>query len=115
PFLKPGIYKYEATTEIGDQKFQDRGEFAIQEINPEFLTLTANHLMLKNLSRKSGGSYRHFSEAEKLIDDIISKNFKSRIKSEETMFPLHETWWYYFIIFSLFSAEWFLRRYWGGY
>ena len=115
PFLKPGIYQYEANTQIGDRNFSDRGEFSIQEINPEFLSLTANHLMLKNLSQKTGGSYVHFEEANSIMNNIASKEFKSRIKSEEDFIPLYQAWWWYLGIFSLFTLEWFLRRYWGGY
>ena len=115
PFLRPGIYQYEASTQIGDQTFTDKGEFSIQEINPEFLSLTANHLLLRNLSQKTGGNYKHFDEADELLEDIQKKDFKSRIISEEDFIPLYQAWWWYLLIFSLFSVEWFLRRYWGGY
>ncbi len=115
PYLTSGIYQYEATTQIGDQRFSEKGEFAVQEINPEFLILTANHLLLKNLAKKSGGSFRNFAEAEDLLKNIRAKKFKSKIKSEEDLIPLYQTWWWYLIIFTLFSIEWFLRKYWGGY
>ncbi len=115
PFLTPGVYRYRASTSIGTMNFMDKGEFVIQSINPEYLTLTANHLLLKNLSKKSGGSYRHFSEAINILDDIAARAFKSKIKSEEKIIPLYQSWWWYLIVFVLFSTEWFLRKYWGGY
>ncbi len=115
PFLAPGIYKYEAKTQVGNKTFSDKGEFSVQEINPEYLTLTANHLLLRNLAKKSGGSYSHFTKADELISAIDGRSFRSKIKSEETLTPLHKTWWWYLLIFISFSSEWFLRRYWGGY
>ncbi len=115
PFLKSGIYQYKASTQIGDRTYTDRGEFAVQEINPEFLSLTADHLLLKNLSKKTGGSYAHLTNADEILEAIEAKQFKAKIKSAEDLVPLNLAWWWYLIIFSLFSIEWFLRRYWGGY
>jgi hypothetical protein len=115
PILKSGIYQYEASVQVGDKTLSDRGEFSVQNINPEFLNLTANHRMLKNLSDRTGGTYFHFNNLEKLIDEIVARDFKSIIKSEEDLIPLYKSWWWYLIIFLLFSSEWFLRKYWGGY
>lgn len=115
PSFPPGIYQYVASTKIGDKTLRDRGEFSVQNINPEFLNLAANHQLLKNLSDKTGGSYSHFADAARLIDEIEARDFKSIIKSEEELIPLYRAWWWYLIIFSLFSMEWFLRKFWGGY
>ena len=115
PSLAPGIYQYEATTSIGDKIFADRGEFSVQSINPEFISLTANHQLLKSLSEKTGGEHFHFNQSEELIDHLIEKDFKGKIKSDETLVPLLESLWWYVLIFVLFSTEWILRKYWGGY
>lgn len=115
PVLAPGIYTYQAQVKVGDKILTDQGEFSIQDINPEFLNLTADHQLLKNLSNKTGGSYAHFNELDRLIDEINKREFKSVIKSEEELVPLYRAWWWYLIIFILFSSEWFLRKYWGGY
>ncbi|WP_420576176.1 hypothetical protein [Ekhidna sp.] len=115
PILAPGIYTYQAQVKVGDKILTDQGEFSIQNINPEFLNLTADHRLLKNLSNKTGGSYAHFNELDRLIDEINKRDFKSVIKSKEELVPLYRAWWWYLIIFMLFSTEWFLRKYWGGY
>lgn len=115
PSFPAGIYSYLARVKVGNKTMTDRGEFSIQHINPEFLDLTANHRLLKNMANKTGGTYRHFNEIDRLIDDVAAKDFKSVIKSEERMIPLYLAWWWYFAIFMLFSLEWFFRKYWGGY
>lgn len=115
PTFEPGVYQYEASVRIGDKNLTDRGEFSVQNINPEYLNLTANHRMLKNLSSNTGGVYQHFDNADKILEDIESKDFKSIIKSEEDLIPLFQAWWWYLIIFLLFTSEWFLRKFWGGY
>lgn len=115
PILSQGIYRYRAQVKVGDKTLTDQGEFSVQDINPEFLNLTANHRLLKNISKKTGGTYAPFSKLDELISEIKNKEFKSIIKSEEELVPLYRAWWWYFIIFILFSTEWFLRKYWGGY
>ena len=115
PTFDPGVYQYEASVQIGDKKLTDRGEFSVQNINPEYLNLTANHRMLRNLSSNTGGVYQHVDNAGKILEDIKSKGFKSIIKSEEDLVPLFQAWWWYLIIFLLFTSEWFLRKFWGGY
>ncbi|MEQ8905526.1 hypothetical protein [Ekhidna sp.] len=115
PILNPGIYQYNARTEVGDKTLSDRGEFSVQNVNPEFLNLTADHRLLKNLSSRTGGTYAHLDQLDQLIDQIKDRDFKSIIRSEEDLIPLYRSWWWYLIIFLLFSSEWFLRKYWGGY
>lgn len=115
PTLPAGIYQYNAETTIGDKAFKDQGAFAIQQINPEFQRLTADHNLLRTLSSKTGGRFRHLNNASDIIQDIRKEDFKPLIKSEEEIIPLYISWWYYIIIFVLFSTEWVLRRYWGGY
>ncbi|MEQ9466246.1 MAG: hypothetical protein RLN88_02485 [Ekhidna sp.] len=115
PSFDAGIYKYVAQVQVGDKSLTDKGEFSIQNINPEYLNLTANHQLLKNLSAKTGGMYAHVNEVEKLVQQVKDRDFKSVIKSEEDFIPIYQAWWWYLIIFMLFSAEWFLRKFWGGY
>ncbi|WP_420317692.1 hypothetical protein [Ekhidna sp.] len=115
PILKPGIYQYSAAVNIGNKQFTDVGEFSVQDINPEYINLTADHKLLKSLSVKTGGVYAHSNDFETLVNALEEKDFKSRIKTEESLKPLYKMWWWYLIIFILFSSEWFLRRYWGGY
>lgn len=115
PSLESGIYTYIARTKVGEKNFEDRGEFLIENVNPELINLTADHRLLKVLSNKSGGEYLHFSESDKLVDIIKSQDFKSIIRSSESSFPLQKNLWWFLIIFLLFSTEWVLRKYWGGY
>ena len=115
PILSAGIYQYEATVTVGEKEMRDQGEFAVQNINQEILNLTADHRMLRNLSAKTNGAYASVNEAEFLVDEIVAREFKSLIKSEERLIPLFHAWWWYLLIFLLFSGEWILRKYWGGY
>jgi hypothetical protein len=115
PALKSGIYTYNASASIGDKSFNDRGQFLVEEINKEFLSLTADHNLLKNLALRTGGEYTHYSNFDQVFGKLQSRNFKNVIKSSESYFPLIESNWMLFFILFLFTAEWLLRKYWGGY
>lgn len=115
PSLESGIYTYNAAVKVGDKTFNDRGQFLVEEINREYLNLTADHNLLKNLSIRTGGEYTHHSNANQVINKIRAKEFKSLIKSSESYFPLIQSRWMLLIVLLLFSTEWLLRKYWGGY
>ncbi|MEM8938493.1 MAG: hypothetical protein AAGC64_03995 [Bacteroidota bacterium] len=115
PNLSPGVYRYAASVRIGESTFKENGEFLVENINPEYLNLSANHRLLKNLSYKTGGQFIHYDEIEKLPEIMKTQNYKPILSSTENYQELTETWWYFLIIFLLFSIEWFLRKYWGGY
>ena len=115
PSLAPGIYQFSASVKIGDDTFTEKGEFLIENVNPEYLNLTANHRLLRNLASKTGGQFVHYNDMESLPEIIESRDFKPIMRSEEDDQDLIKSWWYFLIIFMLFSVEWILRRYWGGY
>lgn len=115
PGLEPGVYSFSARTNIGEERFTDTGEFLVVNVNPEYLNLTANHRLLRNLAENTGGEFVHLSQIDRLPEIINQRDFKSIIESDEDYQELAKSWWWYLIIFLLFSTEWVLRRYWGGY
>ena len=115
PGLTPGIYRFQASVQVGQNTFTENGEFLVEDVNQEFLNLTADHRLLKNLSRKTDGEFIPLTEVETLPEIIKEQNFKPILTSEEDFQELRRAWWYYLLIFVAFSTEWFLRRYWGGY
>ncbi|MEM0939137.1 MAG: hypothetical protein AAF600_03935 [Bacteroidota bacterium] len=115
PSLSPGVYRYTASVKVGESTFKENGEFLVENINSEYLNLTANHRLLKNLSFKTDGQFIHYDEIERLPEIMKTQNYKPILTSNEDYQELAKIWWYFLIIFVLFSIEWFLRRYWGGY
>ena len=115
PALEGGIYSYTARTMLGDKRLSDKGQFLVEKVNREYLNLTADHNILKNLSLKTSGKYFHHSQFDQAIDELKNKEYKAIIRSAETLFPLIRSQWMLVIILVLFSIEWLLRKYWGGY
>lgn len=115
PPLPTGIYNYQASTLVGDKTLSDKGQLSIEPIHREYLNMTADHNLLKNIATKTNGLYTHLSSIETIGNQLLSRDLKSIVRSHENLFPLIDNHWLLFTILLLFSLEWGLRKYWGGY
>ena len=110
-----GTYSFVARTQVGDKSFTERGEFMVNALQLEQLQLTANHDLLKQMATKSGGAYFHLSQMEALQNQLLNTDYKGIIHSDADRSPLINSIWVMLLIAGLFSAEWGLRKFWGGY
>jgi hypothetical protein len=112
----PGDYNFEAKVEIGNQTYTETGNFAVMQVNIELLETQANHRMLYQLARQSGGDLFLPADAEELAANISSN---TRIKPfayfQSLLNEILNLKWLFFVILSVFSLEWFFRKYWGIY
>ncbi|HPR31441.1 MAG TPA: hypothetical protein PLK12_05070 [Prolixibacteraceae bacterium] len=115
-YLKPGFYRFKATTQLGEEDLTSEGSFTIQEVNIEQENLRANHALLKKLSSLTGGSFYYPTEADKLINRLESDR-TIEIKEHEEKSRVEIIDWKIVaaILMVLLSLEWFLRKFWGSY
>ncbi len=107
-----GEYQYEAKVKYGDKFYSKSGIIIIKEIVSEQINTVANHQLLFQLSKQSGGKlfYKNqFNELEKNILD--NDSIKSITYSHKQLTDLVSLKWVFFIILALLSLEWFLRKY----
>jgi hypothetical protein len=114
--LPVGNYRYRATADTGNEKLTFDGRFSVQAVEVERYALEADHGLLRRLSNRFGG---------KLLFPADLAGLPARLESGGTIKPvLFETVstksvvnlkWIFFLLLSLFGAEWFMRRYFGGY
>ncbi|WP_303310772.1 VWA domain-containing protein [Hymenobacter sp. BT730] len=112
--LPGGLYRYTARATLGGQPQQDRGELLVQEQQLEALEARADHNLLYQLSRRSGQRLYFPQQFAQLTQDIEKANYKPVIYSEENLKELINMKWLFFLILTLISAEWALRKYSGG-
>jgi hypothetical protein len=74
----------------------------------------ADHRLLAQLSRRSGGRLYYPSQLDKLAQDIEKANFKPQLFSEEDLKDLINLKWLFFALVALLAAEWATRKYQGG-
>ncbi len=113
--LKEGIYKYTSSTRINGKDEKVRGQFLVTAQQAELQNLTADFEMLRKLSRATGGKFYKASQTEQLKADLTRKEASSVIHSEEKFDNLLNLKWVFFLLLALVSAEWFLRKFYGGY
>jgi hypothetical protein len=113
--LKPGVYKYYATCKLGGKIESSGGEFTVREILLEALNTTADHNLLRILSIQTKGKFYPASDIDRLIDDMKKSVGRNIIHTNEEFVEAINLIWLFFLLLSLASGEWFLRRYKGGY
>lgn len=110
--LTSGDYNYKV--DVLGQNISKYGSFKITDYQVEEQFTHANTKKLENLANKTGGKLFFKNQFDKLIDELVSNNAyftvqKSTVKEQN----LIDWQWILFIIITLFSAEWFIRKYFG--
>ena len=115
-FLPVGNYSYLATTVLGNNTYKAEGKFSISALQLEELRTVADHKVMYQLASQHHGQMYHADDMEKIADDILAKNQLKPILYDtfltESAINLK---WIFVLILILLSAEWFMRKYLGGY
>jgi hypothetical protein len=112
--LPAGLYRYQARATLAGQAQQANGELLVQNQPLEAQESKADHRLLAQLSRRSGGQLYYPPQLDKLAQDIEKANFKPVISSEENLKDLVNVKWLFFALVALLAAEWATRKYQGG-
>ena len=113
--LAEGVYKYKASTELNSKVEEVNGQFLVSVQQAELQNLTADFNLLRKLSSATGGQFYKVDDFNKLFKEITSKEATSIIHSEERYDALLNLKWVFFLLLTLASIEWFLRKYFGSY
>jgi hypothetical protein len=106
-----GEYSYEAKVKFGDKLYTKSGIVIIKEIVSEKINTVANHQLLYQISKQSGGKLFYKNQLEQLQKDILfSDSIKSITYSHKQLTDLVNLKWIFGIIILLLSIEWFLRK-----
>ncbi|MGI4760426.1 MAG: hypothetical protein ACRYF0_06955 [Janthinobacterium lividum] len=112
--LPAGLYRYQARATLGGQAQQASGELLVQNQPLEAQESKADHRLLAQLSRRSGGRLYYPTQLGKLAQDIEKASFKPVLSSEEELKDLINLKWLFFALVALLTAEWATRKYQGG-
>ena len=86
------------------------------EVRLEWINTTANHRLLRNISENTSGKFYFPDQTDLLAEEILtSKEMVSVVYQEKTFDDIIDFKWLFFIIITAMSAEWFYRKYSGGY
>ena len=114
--LPLGNYTWTATTQVGKQRLEKSGRFAVQAVMLETANLVADHDLLKGMAKVSGGQYfdkEHIADVAKAIQK--NDNIKPISSYQKKYAMMLNSPWYLAAIVLLLGIEWFLRKWNGGY
>ena len=115
-FLPVGSYAYNESVKFGNGEYNAGGKFSVSPLQLEEMRTRADHQVLYQLASQHNGVMHHVSDIEKIAEEIDSKNQLKPILYDtfvtENAINLK---WIFFLILALISAEWFMRKYLGGY
>lgn len=115
-YLPVGDYTYEAIVKYGDKILKQSGSFSISAIVIEQLQTKANHQLLNSISEKHGGKLFLPTQLLALKDELLQREDLLPIAyAEQKLNELINLKWIFFLILTLLSLEWFIRKRLGGY
>jgi hypothetical protein len=111
-----GYYSYKGRSSYKGQELTFTGQFSVQPLQMEIYETTADHALLNLLSKQHGGEMVYADNllniSEKMKND---KGLKSIIYQTNKTRSVINLKWIFWLILSIFSIEWFCRRYFGAY
>ncbi len=114
--LETGSYSFTATAKRGGESYKKEGKFVITPVNLEARNIMANHQMLQQLAGKYGGAFFKAGQMSMLADTLMNNEQIKPVRYSRLDYrPLIDMEWILGIIILLLSAEWFLRKFYGGY
>ena len=114
--LPVGFYHYSAKVKMGAKTYVRKGKFQVNPILLEQNNTVSNHQLLQNLATKSNGKMIAPIDLEQL-EQLIANNsdITSVIYEEEDLKELIHLKWIFFMLLTLLTLEWVLRKRNGAY
>jgi len=104
-------YSYTATTKLGDKPFTAKGQLTVKPLNLETRQSAADHRLLHDLAKQSGGQMLYPSQINNLADLIRkNENIKTVVYEDKHYSDLIDLKWIFVLILALLSLEWFIRK-----
>ena len=114
--LETGNYSFTASTKWGGESYSKEGRFVVTPVNLEARNTQADHEMLKQLAEKYNGAFFSQNQMDSLADTLLNNEEIKPVRFSRLDYrPLIDIEWILVFILLLLSAEWFLRKYHGGY
>jgi hypothetical protein len=111
-----GDYRYTSSVNLSGKKTEIRGGFTVKPVFVELLNTTADHALLYNISKASDAEMFLPKDLMQLVDVIKAKeDIKPISFSESRLREMINLRWIFFLILSLLSVEWFIRKRNGSY
>lgn len=113
--LPEGAYRFRASVTVNNRAEQSSGQFVVRDLQLEALNTTADHGLLRQLAQQTGGQFYNASQTDALVQRLTNQPHPARLTSTEEMNELINWRWLFFVVLTLVTIEWGLRKFYGGY
>lgn len=114
--MPTGEYNFEAKVKVGEKIYQQKGEFSVSALQVELTNTVADHQLLYSISQKHDGEMVYPNELDVIVQKLNSRtDIKSVSYSQKKLSDLINLKWIFFLLLSLLSFEWFMRKRNGAY
>ncbi len=114
--LPTGDYQWEAKAALEEDTLTERGRFTVTPVRIERARTVADHGLLYDLARRTGGTVSYPDAMESIPDSIESSGTAKPVRyTQERMTDLISWKWLFLPLLLLMSIEWFLRKRMGAY
>jgi hypothetical protein len=109
--LPVGEYTYAASAKLGSRVFNAGGQLTVKPLNLEIRQSGADHQLLRNIAKQSGGQALKPSQIGQLANLIRkNENIKTLVYEDKHYSDMIDVKWIFALIVALLSVEWFLRK-----
>lgn len=115
--LSPGTYQYKAQSKSHPHLGSQEGMFIVKPLNLEYQNLQANHTLLKTWAQNQDGTFYTPNQWEQMVTELKNNEtlYAGLIQTRTQKQFLNDLLIFLLIITTLFSLEWLLRKWEGGY
>jgi hypothetical protein len=113
--LPEGVYQYRATATPGTRPETATGQFVVRDLQLEALNTTADHGLLRQVAKQTGGRFVLPQNLPTLTQYLTTRQTPDRLSTTESLDEFINQRWLFFVILLLAGAEWGLRKYFGSY
>lgn len=114
--LPAGNYTYTAVTHVGSKPFTLSGELVVRKSELEAVNTVADHRLLARIAHQQDGQMIYPADLTRLPQLIEKRDdIKPVSYLQNELKDLLHFKWLFFVLLGLISAEWFMRKYFGGY
>ncbi|HLP19633.1 MAG TPA: hypothetical protein VK174_05000, partial [Chitinophagales bacterium] len=100
----------------GNATYTAGGRFSVSPLQLEEMRTRSDHQVLYQLASQHNGAMHYINDMEKIAEEIDSRNQLKPILYDTFMTESAiNLKWIFFLLLTLISAEWVIRKYLGGY
>lgn len=113
--LQEGNYRFRAEwKQNGVVKGTDQGQFSIGASAAEFVRLTADAGIMRQLANRSGGESVAMEDLPQLADQLMNLNtMKTITDTRITAMDINRLFWPLMLLIALLGIEWVVRKFFG--